>query len=369
MDGMDWTAEGREIGVTLDGCHAVVVVGTDKVATAEVALGIGRVQSEQRRVTIGDLLNDAPPLVAFMPGDDSHGLGDSFTFGVSLPKISYPVTDSPRLFVVPSGAGPLDYEELLVHPRWQALVARQREEGSLLILAAPADAPMLEQLVGLTDGAIIVGDAAPPALSIAKAIAWVRPKRRTTSSPLATPPRSTPTVMMPAQSRPRGVGPVESKQPKIAAAVAGLCLTAAMIALGLWIARRPFASSESQRARATFNRSAADARNGVYKERASGVQNGLASTTVPDSLFKRDSIVRDSLTRSMAAPAPPDSFPVLPVSNPGDSVAAASHAVRLEQTLTKSGAILELRARFDSVPASTYGLDLRTRFFLLVGGA
>ena len=368
-DGMDWTAEGREIGVTLDACHVVVVVGTDPVATAEVALGIGRVQSEQRRVTIGDLLNDAPPLVAFMPGDDAHGLSDSFAFGVSLPRISYPVTGASRLFVVPSGAGPLDYEELLPHPRWQALVARQREEGSLLILAAPANAPMLEQLVELTDGAIIVGDTAPQELSIAKAIAWVRPKRRSTASPLATPPRSTPTVLLPAQSRPHGVGPVPSKEPKVAAAVAGLCLTAALVAGGLWIARRPFSSTEAERTRSIFNRSAMDARNGVYKDRASGVQKGIASSTVPDSLLRRDSLVRDSLTRSLAAPAPPDSFPVLAVANPGDSAIAAKHALRLEQTLTKSGAILELRARFDSVPAGTYGLDLRTRFFLIVGGA
>ena len=304
-----------------------------------------------------------------MPGDDAHGLSDSFTFGVSLRKISYAVAGSPQLFVVPSGAGPLDYEELLVHPRWEALVDRQREEGTLLILALPADAPMLERLVALTDGAIIIGDTAPQHLSIARAIAWVRPKRRSTPSPLATPTRTTPTVLLPAQSRPRGVGPVQSRQPQILAAVAGLFLTAAMIALGLWFARRPFAGSADQKSRAIFNRSAADAKNGIYKDRASSVQNGLASSTVPDSLFRRDSMVRDSIARSMAAPAPPDSFPVLPVSNPGDSAVAASHAVKLEQTLTKSGAILELRARFDSVPAGTYGLDLRTRFFLIVGGA
>ena len=81
---MDWTEEGRRIGVTLDAFHAVIVVGIDPVATAETALGIARVQAVHRRVAVGDLLGEAPPLQALVSGDDPHGLVDSFLFGVSL---------------------------------------------------------------------------------------------------------------------------------------------------------------------------------------------------------------------------------------------------------------------------------------------
>src|SRR4051812_19012161 len=113
---MDWTEEGRRIGSNLDAFHAVVVVGTDPVATAEVALGIAHVQSVGRRVAVGDLLGDAPPLQALIKGDDPHGLVDSFQYGVSLTRIAQQVPNSGELFVMPTGTGPVDYEELFPNP-------------------------------------------------------------------------------------------------------------------------------------------------------------------------------------------------------------------------------------------------------------
>ena len=65
---VNWLQEGREVGVTLDACHAVVVVGSDPVATSEVALGIARVQAQHRRVAVADMFGDAPPLQALVTG-------------------------------------------------------------------------------------------------------------------------------------------------------------------------------------------------------------------------------------------------------------------------------------------------------------
>ena len=109
---MDWSEEGRRIGVTLDAFHAIIVVGTDPVATAETALGIARVQAVHRRVAVGDLLGDAPPIQALVTGDDLHGIVDSFVYGVSLSKIARQVPDAGELFVMPTGTGPVSYTHL-----------------------------------------------------------------------------------------------------------------------------------------------------------------------------------------------------------------------------------------------------------------
>jgi hypothetical protein len=126
---MDWNEEGRRIGVTLDAFHAIVVVGTDPDATAETALGIARVQAVHRRVALGDLLGEAPPIQALVRGDDPHGLVDSFVYGVSLSKIAQQVPESGELFVMPTGTGPVDYEELFGSDRWRRLDRRVSQGG------------------------------------------------------------------------------------------------------------------------------------------------------------------------------------------------------------------------------------------------
>ena len=143
------------------------------------ALGIAHVQSVGRRVAVGDLLGDAPPLQALIKGDDPHGLVDSFQYGVSLTRIAQQVPDSGELFVMPTGTGPVDYEELFPNPRWRRLIAGFREVGALLVIAAPADAPRVHDLVDASDGVVIVGDVVPPDVSVAQSLAWVRAKRGT----------------------------------------------------------------------------------------------------------------------------------------------------------------------------------------------
>ena len=173
----DWTQRGRELGATLDACHAVVVAGSDTVATAEVALGIARVQAVRRRVAVADLFGEAPPLQALVSSDDPHGIVDSFLFGVSLNRVAHAVPDAGELFIMPSGTSPIDYEDIFANPRWRRLAAGFREVGALLILAAPADAANLADLVYSTDGAVIVGDTVPGEIPVARTLAWLRPKR------------------------------------------------------------------------------------------------------------------------------------------------------------------------------------------------
>ena len=157
--GFDWEAAGRELGERLSAYHSLVVIGVDPVTTGRVAIGIARAQSDHRRVAVGDLFAESPPIQALVYTDDPHGLVDSFLYGVSLSKIAHEVPGAGQLFVMPSGTEPPNYEEILPNPRWHRLAAGFREVGALLVLAAPASAPHIEDLVAATDGAILVGEA------------------------------------------------------------------------------------------------------------------------------------------------------------------------------------------------------------------
>ena len=341
----DWTERGRELAATLDASHAVVVVGSDPVATTEVALGIARVQASHRRVAVADLFGEAPPLQALVASDDPHGIVDSFLFGVSLNRVAHGVPDSGELFIIPSGSSPIDYEDIFANPRWRRLAAGFREVGALLVLAAPADAANLAELVFSTDGAVIVGDAVPGEIPVAQTLAWLRPRRSglTTiagSAPLA--------IIEAAREKPR------RDRRRYVASSAGLLMTLGFIGVAFWFAYRPFASDRPPQ------------RSGTPE---SSSLAGRLSTDSAALLARTDSLHRDSVARAAAVAPAVDSFPLLAPENGRDSAIAAGWAIRLEQTNTKSGAILDLRGRFETVPAGTYGFDLRTRFFLLVAGA
>ncbi len=340
---LDWTQRGRELGATLDTAHSIVVVGTDATDASEVALGIARVQALRRRVAVGDLFGEAPPLQALLTSDDPHGIVDSFTFGVSLNRIAHAVADAGELFIMPSGSSPLEYEELFANPRWRRLSSGFREVGALLVLVAPADSANLADLVFATDGAVIVGDTVPAEIPVAQTVAWLRPRRARpttgTGAPLA--------MVEASRAKPRG------HDHRILAGAAGLALALAAVAGFAWFAARPYAA--------------------VRRDRVAGTATSpvVAGHLVADSVAaaRADSIRRDSIAAAGTVIAVVDSFPVLQPVNSGDAARASAWAVRLEQTNTPAGAILDLRGRFENVPAGTYGLDLRTRVFLLVGGA
>ena len=343
---MDWSEEGRRIGATLDAFHAIVVVGTDPDAVAQTALGIARVQAGHRRVAVGDLLGEAPPIQALVQSDDPHGVVDSFLYGVSLSKIAHRVPDSGELFVMPTGIGPVDYEELFANDRWRRLIAGFREVGALLILAAPADAPMVHALVDVSDGAIIVGDVVPAEVSVAQSLAWVRPRRG--AAPTAAAEREQ--VRSATDSAPTDI-PVVRQEPDrgprlIAAAIALLILAGfAYWGIGAYSQRR------------AIRRATADS--------AAAVAAARVRSTDSIARLRRDSIARDSAARAGVA----DSFPVYAPANPQDSAAAVGYSILLSKYNTKSGAILDLFGRFARLPASTYGMETPSRFYLLLAGA
>ncbi|MEO8564250.1 MAG: hypothetical protein ABI601_19375 [bacterium] len=346
---MDWTEEGRRIGATLDAFHAVVVVGTDPIATAQVALGIARVQAVGRRVALGDLLGDAEPLQSLVAVDDPHGLVDSFVYGVSLNKVARQVPGAGELFIMPTGTGPVDYQELFSSTRWRRLISGFREVGALLIIAAPADAPNVHTLVAASDGVVIVGDVVPPDVSVAQSLAWVRARRgaaaRTTDDVDAAHPSNDAAPV--ARTAPVAA---RSNARKLASIVVGLVI----LALLSWFGSRSYVAGRASREAA----------------RADSVSRAQEERVRADSIarVRRDSVARDSAGR-VGAGTQLDSFPSLVPANLADSANAASYAVLLAKYNTKSGVILDLNGRFDRVPATTFGVESPTRFFVLVAGA
>lgn len=351
---MDWLAEGRELGLTLDQCHAIVVVGADPVATAQVALGIGRAQAERRRVAVGDLIGDAPPLASLVPDDDVHGLVDSFLYGVSLNRVAFPVAGERELFVMPSGTSPIDYEELFLNPRWRRLATGFREVGALLVLAAPAHAPHLRQLVDATDGAVLVGDEVPGALPVAQSLAWIRERR---SAPISVAEPLEPAQPTAIEAQPL---PELARRLPWPAWAAGILLTLTLVGAGVWFWQRPFASDRPPRHGVA----------GTSPVAATATGGALAT----DSALRADSVRREVAARDSAAHAAnlavaEDSFPVFAPVNAADSANASAYAVLLENTNGLAGAILQLNEKFAGLPATSYGLSLRTRLFELVAGA
>jgi hypothetical protein len=151
---------------------AIVVTSSDPVAAAHVALGIARAEAKHRRVVVGDLVGDVPPLRSLVRDEDPHGITDSFLYGVSLNKIGYPVEGTDNLYVMPSGTDPLIDEEIFRSARWKKLAAGVGEVGAFLLLVAPSDSTGLGDLIDQVDGAVLVKDvdltAAPSALLLAR---------------------------------------------------------------------------------------------------------------------------------------------------------------------------------------------------------
>jgi hypothetical protein len=325
--GVDWEAAATAIGETLDDYNALVVVGVDPVATGRVAVAIGRSQAKKRRVAVGDLFAESPPIQALVQSDDPHGIVDSFLYGVSLTKIAQPVPDAGQLFVMPSGTEPPVYEEILPNHRWQRLAAGFREVGALLVLAAPANAPHIEELVAATDGAILVGHGVPAKLPVVRVISSVR---ETPSKGFEMP------VLPPARRWTR----------KRIGVMAGVVLTVALAGIAGWLAMRPFASSVH--------------RIGPKPDTTQGVA-AIAPVVRPDT-----AVVASGVGDSVTALTPPL------VENPEDSALAAGYAIELMAANTQAGAILKLQQDGQKLPAATFSpiLDSQgSQWFKVIAGA
>lgn len=327
--GFDWEEAARPVGESLDGFCALVVIGVDPVATGRVAVALARAQSGKRRVAVGDLFAESPPIQELVTTDDPHGLVDSFLYGVSLSRIAHEVPGAGQLFVMPSGTEPPTYEEILPNPRWHRLTAGFREVGALLILAAPASAPHIETLVSATDGAILVGEGVPRKLPVAQVIGTVRETR---PEPVeAAPPAPAPRARRWSNRR--------------IAAVGGIGLTLGLAAVALWLAARPYAGAAR--------------RLGPPPDTTRGL-SAVVPAVSPDTAVRAPG---DSAVTTITVP---------PVANPADSLQSAAFAVELMAANTQAGAILKLQQDGRNLPAATFApvLDSQgSRWYKVIGGA
>jgi hypothetical protein len=153
-----WEVSGRRVASSLDATTSALVLGEDPIAAASAALGIARVQAARRRVTIADLVGGSPPLEELVSDGDSHGISDSFQFGVSLNRVAHQVDEAGSLFIMPSGAEPTITDDVLRSERWRLLADSYDKSGGLLLIVAPAYAPGLSALARYVNGAILAGD-------------------------------------------------------------------------------------------------------------------------------------------------------------------------------------------------------------------
>jgi cell division septation protein DedD len=169
-----WEDAGRQVAPVLGSYSAIVVISSDPLAAAYVALGIGRAEAKHRRSVVGDLVGDIPPLRSLVREEDPHGITDSLLYGVSLNKIGYDVEGVDNLYVMPSGTDPLIDAEIMRSQRWTKLASGFGEAGALLVLVASSETPGLADLVEQLDGAVLVKDAelrnAPSALVLARVV-------------------------------------------------------------------------------------------------------------------------------------------------------------------------------------------------------
>jgi hypothetical protein len=309
--GTGWEAAGRQIAPMLGSYSAAVVTGTDALAAAHVAIGIGLAEAEHRRIAIGDLVGEIEPIQALVTSDDPHGISDSFTFGVSLNKIAQPIDTTGNLFIMPSGTGSVSDPEIYRNARWQRLANGFREVGALLLLVAPADAPGLKELIDQLDGVVLVG-----------------------TTPLDFAPYINVLARVPTALREMPRGAVKKPLPiwKIAAL---LLLLVALVGAGLYFR---FANE--------------------------------VSTTAAKPAFRRPAPV---VAAPPPVAAPVDSVTVPPPANPADSASASAYAVEVTAWNAKDDAN-EMLARFrDILPAGTISPvpvgPNRDRYFKLIVGA
>ena len=308
--------DGLRVGASLDAVHVVLVLGDDPRRTALAALGVARAQSSHRRVALGDLLGDAEPIQQLLNGEDLHGLSDSFVFGVSLNKIAQPVPQYGELYVLPSGAEVPAYEDIFTNARWKRLAAGFRETGALLVVAAPAHAAHVADVVGLADGAILVGEAQLADVNVDKLLGRVRaPEPNEDATPASDDVAIATGSPAPPWWRRLPVPP--------AAAGIGLALAIALGGIGVWLAARPLASGHEPST--------------VVRRR----NMDAAAGAVPSTL---DSLHADSAgARATLIPA-----------NPGDSAAAAGYVVLLARFNTLGGVQIWLQANQRDLPGATF---------------
>ena len=315
--------DGMRVGAALDTANLVLVLGDEPRRTALAALGVARAQARHRRVALGDLLGDAEPIQQLLNGGDPHGLADSFVYGVSLNKIAHAVPQYGELYVLPSGSEVPAYEDIFTNSRWKRLAAGFKETGALLVVAAPASAAHVADVVGLADGAVLVGGARPQGVEGEKVLGRIAAEPEPEGPAdvtIAVPTEPEATAELP----PRGGRWSRIRSSR--GALLGIGLTIVLIVLGIWFATRPFSSGNAP----------------LWLRRSRGASGAAAGGAVPalDSLGGDSAAARNA---RLLAPA-----------NAADSVAAAPYAVLIARFNTRSGAESWLQSQAKGLPTPTF---------------
>ena len=288
---------GRQTSIALRGYSAVLVISDDPIAAAHVAIGLARAEAPHRRVVIGDLVGDLPPIQALISSEDTHGIYDSFVFGTSFEKILNEVEGSENFGVLTSGTESPATAQIVGHPRWRRVASDFAVTDSLLLLVVANDAPKLATLAAQFDGVLLVGDLeldeAPDAVLLARIPhpAEMAPKILSSSPPVDEP-----------LWRSRGV---------TITAAAVFLLALALVFL-----------------------------------RPGGFTRPIARVT--DTVLLPDSPSHDVMP-------PPRSAPLL-IANPADSAAAAAFSVEILKANTAEAANFELQRHGAMMPAATISL-------------
>ncbi|HEX6534216.1 MAG TPA: hypothetical protein VF041_06440 [Gemmatimonadaceae bacterium] len=394
----DWEQEGERIAGELDSTSSALIVGDDPIAAARVALGIGRVQARRRRVAIADVVGELPPIEAFVSDETAHGIVDAFFYGVSLNHVARPIDPARNLYVLPSGAAPIDVDAVLRSERWPRLAGGFHEVGALLLVLAPADAPALPKFATAMDGVVLVGDTALPAggrelaraeLPVAAAPTPVDVEEDTASLASAHLPADSshrePRVESREQdvsfgppSRPLFVTGTKTRTPRVLQTVANLgarplpvwlgVIAAAVVTLGLvtWATRRFLPARQDHPARVV----AADGPADTTADSAA-VQTASTAMLATDSA-PRQAAPSGSANGTAVPPTPAPAPSSLAVANPGDSAAAADWAVAIYDfsSMTFANSQLEQESA-RSLPAVTWspmvGADGRHSFLVITG--
>lgn len=320
------------IGASLNDAHLVLVLGDDRRTTALAALGIARAQSSRRRVALGDLLGDAEPIHRLLNTDDPHGLADSFLYGVSINKIAQPVPQFGELYVLPTGSEMPGYADIFKNARWRRLAAGFHETGSLLVVAAPADADHVIDIVGLTDGVVLVGDANLPGLGADRLVGRI--------APAEVPVEAAAAASSPNGEAPAAAAPTRSRVRLSPAALGGGVLALGLVVIGIWLAARPLVRGHEPL---------------WLRRRSSASEAG----TVPSTL---DSMRPDSTASAATS--------LLRPANPADSANAAAYAVVVARFNTLLGAQIWLQTKAHDLPSPTltpFRVNGETWFRAIVG--
>lgn len=326
-----WEHAGEHSASALDASNVVAVIGADPTAAARVALGIGRVQAQRRRAAIADVVGEIQPLRALAPADASHGLVDYFFYGVSLAKVAHPVSMARNLFVLQSGAPPIDHDALLSDARWPRLARSFRDADALLLLVVPAENAAVDALVPLLDGVVLVGNAlAPLGTRVLNSVQVEAPAPAT--SPAAAAAAKGAAEARPVAARPARRSDAPRRRAPLWTAIGIAALV--LIAVAGWVIwqQQP----------------------GAHATAAGSVAGNSAAPASREPQASSDSLGGSAADVAVAAGDAPARSPFT-IANPADSLAAAAYTVAFVETSSPSTANARIEQEFGrGLPALTY---------------